>query len=172
MLLATGGSHACAVSSIYASDYIFCWGADDAGQLGDGPIVHAPPMVPIVGPSGSRPDFVFVGGAGSGVVALAAGATHTCAVLADGDVWCWGGNARGQLGDGTTTDGVYPVQVVGGLDTVAIDGGGAHLRGGPGRCGLVLGGERPRPAGRRHHHRSPGAHGRDRHRRRHRRRHR
>ncbi|MEZ5265660.1 MAG: hypothetical protein R2755_28630 [Acidimicrobiales bacterium] len=126
VLLATGGSHGCAVSSIYASDYIFCWGADDAGQLGDGPIVHAPPMVPIVGPSGSRPDFVFVGGADPGVVALAAGATHTCAVLADGDVWCWGGNARGQLGDGTTTDGVYPVKVVGGLDAVAIDGGGAH----------------------------------------------
>lgn len=42
---------------------------------------------------------------------VSVGATHACAVLTDGSIWCWGSNDRGQLGDGTTTDSARPVQV-------------------------------------------------------------
>lgn len=44
------------------------------------------------------------------------GSVHTCARLVDGSVWCWGDNAFGQLGDGTTTPRVNPTRV--GLDEV------------------------------------------------------
>jgi alpha-tubulin suppressor-like RCC1 family protein len=46
------------------------------------------------------------------VEALAAGDYHACA-LVNGDVWCWGSNAFGGLGDGSTADSPVPVQVVG-----------------------------------------------------------
>jgi alpha-tubulin suppressor-like RCC1 family protein len=47
---------------------------------------------------------VAVGGL-SGATALAAGYKHTCAVLADATVRCWGGNTDGELGDGTGSAG-------------------------------------------------------------------
>jgi len=49
----------------------------------------------------------------SPVVALAAGADHTCVLTSDGLVYCWGDNSGGQLGDGSTTARAVPVQVVG-----------------------------------------------------------
>lgn len=45
------------------------------------------------------------------VVQLSAGGNSTCAVRTEGDVWCWGDNAYGQLGSGTTEDSNRPVQV-------------------------------------------------------------
>jgi alpha-tubulin suppressor-like RCC1 family protein len=45
------------------------------------------------------------------VRALAAGTSHSLTVRADGTLWAWGQNDNGQLGDGTTTDRLTPVQV-------------------------------------------------------------
>ena len=64
---------------------------------------------------------------------ITAGSGHTCALLADGTAACWGDNAFGKLGDGTTIDRLTPVRVLltnsgpiaSGLDhtcTVAADG--------------------------------------------------
>ena len=55
---------------------------------------------------------------------IAAGATHSLALAADGTVWAWGENGRGQLGDGTTTNRLSPVQVRGMSDVVAVAAGG------------------------------------------------
>jgi alpha-tubulin suppressor-like RCC1 family protein len=49
----------------------------------------------------------------SGVVAIAAGGNQSCAILADGTGRCWGRNVVGALGDGTQTDRLTPVAVVG-----------------------------------------------------------
>jgi alpha-tubulin suppressor-like RCC1 family protein len=46
------------------------------------------------------------------VVELRAGYDHTCARLATGDVYCWGGNDFGQLGDGTTIWRYVPTRVL------------------------------------------------------------
>ena len=47
----------------------------------------------------------------SGGTTIVAGGNHTC-VLTGGDVWCWGQNSQGQLGDGTTADRNVPVKVL------------------------------------------------------------
>jgi alpha-tubulin suppressor-like RCC1 family protein len=53
-----------------------------------------------------------------GVTQVAAGGNSACAILTSGAVRCWGGNAYGQLGNGTTTSSKYPVKVAG-IDGVA-----------------------------------------------------
>jgi hypothetical protein len=50
---------------------------------------------------------------GAIIRAIARGADHACAILADGQAWCWGGNASGQLGNGTTVDAARAVAVTG-----------------------------------------------------------
>jgi len=74
------------------------------------------------------------GGAGflTDVEDVSSGQSHTCALLTDGTVWCWGYNAAGALGDGTNTDTPIPVQVLGtgGVGTLinvqSIAAGWAH----------------------------------------------
>jgi alpha-tubulin suppressor-like RCC1 family protein len=63
----------------------------------------------------------------SGITALAAGYSHTCAVTTSGGVKCWGENAYGQLGDGTTTQRRTPVDVSGlSSGAKALTVNGAH----------------------------------------------
>ncbi|MEP6758352.1 MAG: hypothetical protein ABJB55_04080 [Actinomycetota bacterium] len=77
-----------------------CWGYNGAGQLGDGT-------------RSTRKNPVGVFGLSTGVAAIAAGWDHTCALTTGGGVKCWGNNAHGELGDGTHTDRLKPVDVVG-----------------------------------------------------------
>ena len=104
--VSAGEAHTCAVD---AANHLFCWGANDRGQLGDG---------------SNLPD---------GVVAVSAGGAHTCASLQNGQIACWGGNESGQLGDGTTTDRATPAPVPGvsGL----VDAGRSHT------CAWTSGGQ-------------------------------
>ena len=58
--------------------------------------------------------------------AVTAGFKHTCALLADNSVKCWGKNEYGQLGDNTTIDRTTPVSVSGISSASAISSGGYH----------------------------------------------
>ena len=69
---------------------------------------------------------------------LAAGADHTCALVGDGEVWCWGMGDHGQLGLAHTDaigDDDPPSRVDVGARAVSLTAGGLHT------CALVEGGE-------------------------------
>lgn len=109
--VAAGGFHTCVRTFGGA---VRCWGFNQAGQLGDGTQVNR-----------RRP--VAVSGLTSGVVELAAAWERTCALMSSGGVKCWGRNASGGVGDGTTTDRLAPVDVVGlSSGIVQIAGGDQH----------------------------------------------
>jgi alpha-tubulin suppressor-like RCC1 family protein len=106
--LAAGWEHTCALLDDGA---IACWGSNDLGQLGSAAVEDS--SVPLV-----------VAGISDAVAVAAGGFGHTCAVLADSTVRCWGWNENGQLGNGTTTDSATPVTVMGLSDVRSIAGGG------------------------------------------------
>ncbi|MGB2297313.1 MAG: RCC1 domain-containing protein, partial [Poseidonia sp.] len=101
--LATGERHTCAILD---NGEVKCWGGDSYGQLGNGPTITANQG----SPSSTSVDL----GTGRTAVAISAGNHHTCAILDNGDMKCWGGDYRGQLGDGgTATNQESPGSVAG-----------------------------------------------------------
>ncbi len=122
--IAAGPAHTCAV---LGDGRVMCWGSNARGQLGRAPIERG----------GIFPAATVVAGI-AGAAAVAAGRDHTCALLRDGTVRCWGGNHTGQLGDGTTEHSPAPVAVRGITDAVGLAAGRFHacavLRNGTARC--------------------------------------
>lgn len=112
--VAVGGEHACVVKK---DGHVLCWGMNGAGQLGykttrDCRIFTGESSYTVECSGTPKPVVDLVG-----VVSLALGNDHSCARKSDGTVACWGQNAYGQLGDGTTTYRVSPAPVTG-LDGV------------------------------------------------------
>lgn len=108
--LAAGDQYTCAVLMDGA---VTCWGSNIFGQLGIGATTAA-----VYKP-------VKVGGV-SGAVDIAAGRSHTCAVVSGGAVLCWGRGEAGQLGDGKGTSSLVPVRVTGLMGAVRVDVGIEH----------------------------------------------
>jgi alpha-tubulin suppressor-like RCC1 family protein len=134
--IAAGNFHSCA---ILEGGLLLCWGQNDHGQTGRGP------GGAMVEPSPGLVAFP----AGSKVSQVSAGLLHTCAVLSDGSVWCWGSNQAGQIGTGQLTadggdgeatgfnmaDVLYPTPVAGlPAPALAVGAGYQHT------CALLVGG--------------------------------
>ncbi|HEY2517503.1 MAG TPA: hypothetical protein VGI39_41805 [Polyangiaceae bacterium] len=92
---------------------VSCWGTDAAGTLGDG---AANPL---------SPSPVSVTGI-TNALAVSAGESHACALLASGTVKCWGFNGSGQIGDGSYREADTPVDVKGVAGVKALASGVVH----------------------------------------------
>ena len=111
--ITSGRAHTCAILD---DGSVACWGQNQRGQLGDGTTTGT-----------LTPTQTSSLGAGRTAVWIAAGNEHTCALLDDGTVVCWGANSNGELGDGSNSDRLTPTQTASlGGSAVAIAAGGYH----------------------------------------------
>ena len=107
------GGTTCGVTIAYKA---YCWGANNYGQIGDGTTTTRLRPVPVAGGHRfRRVDSEFF---------------HTCGVsYPDNKAYCWGYNAYGQLGDGTTTERRTPVAVAATVRFRLVTTGGVHTCG-------------------------------------------
>jgi alpha-tubulin suppressor-like RCC1 family protein len=112
--LGAGGSSATGgFAAVLGTDgTVWAWGDDSVGQLG-----NAPSSTPVTRP-------VNTIGTGSGIIQLSAGGFHMVALKSNGTVLAWGGNAYGQLGNGSTAQVTGPVQVTGLTNATQVAAGG------------------------------------------------
>jgi alpha-tubulin suppressor-like RCC1 family protein len=130
--VASGGSHSCAIDTNGA---LWCWGSNNADQLGTGDpnvkLERSPTKI------GTDADWA----------SLALGNDFSCALKKDGALWCWGSGEHGQLGTGDNDDRLTPTPIAGSskhsqvaagtATTCAIEEGGALLCWGNGEHGKL-----------------------------------
>jgi alpha-tubulin suppressor-like RCC1 family protein len=127
--IATGDSHTCAILD---NASIKCWGSNASGQLGLGDDDNRGDN------SNEMGDILTVVDLGSGRTAkvIVAGGNHTCAILDNSSIKCWGANATGQLGlgdddnrgdgSGEMGDSLTAIDLGSGRTAKAIVAGGSH----------------------------------------------
>lgn len=112
--LASGNGFVCGISSATVAT-VYCWGSNSYGQLG--------------GAAGNRssPTAVSTTTGLSGVTTISAGNSYVCAITNAQNLYCWGRNDDGQLGNGTTTSRNVPALV--GLSFTSVSAGFRHTCG-------------------------------------------
>jgi len=118
-----GKQHTCALGTVNGTTTLYCWGrggvkdrnnaTQDGSRLGNGSVADSSVPVAV--------DLAAATAGGATVKQFSTGNYHSCVVMSDDTVWCWGRNDDGQLGDGTTTSSLVPVQVD--LSAVTIGAG-------------------------------------------------
>jgi hypothetical protein len=89
-----------------ATGAVWAWGDNARGQLGIGTQVNS--NIPVV-----------VTGLPTGMVAARVGGEHSLALDSAGNVWAWGANQYGQVGNGTTANVLLPVEVLSGITQIS-----------------------------------------------------
>ena len=122
--IAAGSSHTCALLD---DGTVRCWGFGNSGRLG---YANTQSVGDNETPGSVGPVSL---GSGREAVAITAGAAHTCALLDNGTVRCWGFGGSGRLGTGSTnsvgdneTPGSVPAVDLGGHEAIAVSAGGSH----------------------------------------------
>ena len=127
--IAAGGAHSCALLD---NAFLKCWGNNDYGQLGLGDTRWRGDTESEMGDTLPTVDL----GSNRTAIAISAGSRHTCALLHDGSVKCWGYNYYGQLGLGDSSNRGDGAQEMGdalpnvalgtGRTAISISAGGEH----------------------------------------------
>src|SRR5665648_324291 len=118
--ISVGNMVTCAIAS---DDQAYCWGYNGDGELGNNSTTNS-----------SIPVAVYTNGVlnGKTVKSISVGTNHTCVIASDDQVYCWGLNSSGQLGNNSTNQSMVPVAVnttgvLSGKTIKAITAGAAHI---------------------------------------------
>ena len=119
-LVAPGQVHTCGLVTGGAA---YCWGSNLNGRLGQDTVTTTESLTPLAVSGG----LTFS--------SLESGNSFTCGLTAGGTAYCWGYNASGQLGNGSTDNATAPTLVAGGISFASIAAGTDHV------CGVTIGGQ-------------------------------
>lgn len=111
MQISSGLNHNCAVDS---QGQLVCWGNDSHGKLGNGSDSSSDVTEPMVSDNTVK------------YLAVASGANHSCALIADGTIKCWGHGDGGRLGTGNAVSQDFPVSVSGAETYFSVSTGDSH----------------------------------------------
>lgn len=128
--LSAAGLHTCGVTE---QGVAYCWGSGRYGRLGVGRDAGLATCHRLSPPACTRAPMMVAGG--HRFVQVSTGRFHTCGVTREGEVYCWGSNEYGQLGDGTKGSRPTPGAVLGEVTFERITAGVHHT------CGVAEGGE-------------------------------
>lgn len=123
--ISTGDSHTCALKS---DGSMYCWGMGSYGRLGFNSTSNSYTPVQVHGVN----DVGFL----SNIIKIKMGNSNSCAIDNSNNIYCWGYNSVGQLGDNTTTSRYTPVQVHGVNDVGYLTGVIDMMRGSNFGCAL------------------------------------
>lgn len=98
---------------------LYLWGSNKFGQLGDGTIEDK--SIPIQIMKGLKFKCISLGGSDTSIYG-----SFSAAVTEDGDLYMWGCNKCGQLGDGTTNDSSIPIKIMKNYKFKSVDLGSDH----------------------------------------------
>lgn len=138
-LVVTGGRHNCMLD---LRGVAYCWGYNSTGQLGAPASEVCSRRFVGEFPCRASADSVD-GGLRFQTLAVSGGeflrvdvrpVGSTCGVTVQQEIWCWGDNSVGQLGNGTTTTSQTPVRVTSTEKFVSVAVGSGHA------CGMTIGG--------------------------------
>ncbi|MEO1055384.1 MAG: Ig-like domain repeat protein [Actinomycetota bacterium] len=127
-MIDVGHTHSCGLTTV---DEIFCWGGGNEGQLGDGTTnTLLRQLIPLE----------VAAPAGVTWASVDTGAYHTCATTTGGDIYCWGVDDEGRLGNGNVAvDDFFPsptlVDRPAGVTWAAVSAAGSHT------CALTTSGD-------------------------------
>ena len=116
MTISAGVRHVCALTP---DSTAYCWGNNDAGQLGNGTLADTALPVAVSG--------------GLHFKAVTLGFSHSCGLTVSGDAYCWGDNTWAQLGEAATAQASTPRAVNGGIIFLSLSAGAYHT------CGIGTG---------------------------------
>ena len=125
-VVSAGSGHSCGVT---VDDLAYCWGRNEAGQLGVGNATGPSTCGPNNLPCSNKPVAVI---GGLHFRSISAGGQHTCAVTTDDRAYCWGLNDTGELGTGSSSEfEARPVAVAGDRHWHLVTAGEFHS------CGMT-----------------------------------
>jgi len=116
--ISLGAKHSCAVTQ---EGNVKCWGSGSYGQQGDSSTSNNSSPGTVCSNSYCSSSYYL-----QNIILVASGNNHNCAIKSGGTVYCWGYNGYKQLGDGTSSDKSFAVQVSNLSDITELALGSLH----------------------------------------------